>query len=150
MVIRTLNEEDIKTYRESIYELLDICFRLTYETISADVIESKIDGLIQHIKDGRAYTIGAIAENQMIAFLWGYPVTTPAEKVFHIAYIAVGENGRRQGIGKKLMHMAESIAKELGLRNVELMVGSKNEGAISFYEKEDYKPDRIIMRKQVW
>ena len=47
------------------------------------------------------------------------------------------------------MLAAENKAEELGLSHVELIVGSKNEGAIDYYNKEGYESDRLIMRKRV-
>ncbi|SEQ24043.1 Ribosomal protein S18 acetylase RimI [Lachnospiraceae bacterium RM5] len=149
MEIRQLSEKDIRKYRKRVYELLEMCLCLTYTNVRSEVIDSKIDGLIQYINDEKAYTFGAIEENDMIGFLWGYPVSTPFDTVFHVAYIAVSEKGRRQGIGNKLMIEAEKKTMELRIDHVELIVGASNEGSISFYSREGYEPDRLIMRKRV-
>ena len=149
MEIRKLNAKDIQEHKEKVYEYLEMCIRPTYIDASPDVINSKIDGLVQYINDRKAYTFGAIENNEMIGFLWGYPVSTFVETVFHVAYIAVGENGRKQGIGDRLMREAEKKAFELGIAHVELIVGANNKGAVSFYNKEGYEPDRLVMRKRV-
>lgn len=148
MYIRKLKLNDIVEYREDIYELLTICFKHTYKLeISNDVIDKKYIGLINYIESGKAYIFGAIEDEALIGFLWGYPVSTPVETVFHVAYISVIETKRRCGIGQKLITEAEKVCKELGLNQVELIVGAENFSALSFYKQSGYLIDRYCLRK---
>lgn len=134
-------------YRTEIHEYLKMCFQTTYGKSDDVLIHSKIDKLVEFINDGKAYVFGAFVEDAMIGFLWGYPVKGPFETVFHIAYIAVAEQGRKKGIGSKLVSAAEKHAKTLGLYHVELIVSSDNYNALEFYTAMGYEQDRYIMRK---
>lgn len=150
MYIRKLKLNDIVEHQEDIYKLLIICFKNTYKLeISNDVIDKKYIGLINYIESGRAYIFGAIDDEALIGFLWGYPVHTPVETVFHVAYISVVETKRRLGIGQKLMNEAEKLCKELGLNQMELIVGAENSSALSFYKQSGYIIDRYCLRKDL-
>ena len=85
----------------------------------------------------------------MLGFLWGYPIDTPIETVFHIAYISVEERSRGRGIGRQLLEEAEKICKQLGLNHVELIVGKKNYDAIRFYNNCEYNVNQYMLRKLV-
>ena len=52
--------------------------------------------------------------------------------------IAVSASHRNQGIGSQLMDTAESFAKSLGKRRMELEVFGKNTKAIGLYKKRGY------------
>lgn len=150
MYICKLQLNDIIEHEDSICKLLMICFQSTYEKKVLDkVIIEKYAGLKKYIQAGNAYTFGAIEDNSLIGFLWGYPVITPIETVFHVAYISVLESGRRLGIGVKLIEAAEKECRDLGLGRVELIVGAENRVALDFYNHCGYKPDRYYLRKDV-
>lgn len=150
MEIRKLNTNDIITFKDSIYELLTICLQSTYQgEMVESLIDDKYTGLIEYVNEGQAHTFGAIKDASLIGFLWGYPVETPLEKVFHIAYISVLNNGRRMGIGEKLIAEAEKECKRIGLQHVELIVGAENKSAMCFYDYCGYKQDRYYLRKEV-
>lgn len=148
--IRKLQIKDIIEYKDSVHELLKICFQITYdEKVFDEVIDGKYMSLINYMKSGKAYTFGAIKKDSLIGFLWGYPVVTPLEIVFHVAYICVLENGRGFGIGRQLIKEAENECKKLGLNHVELIVGANNISALGFYDHCGYKPVRYYLRKKV-
>lgn len=149
MQIRLMCSQDIKLHRTEVYSLLNSCFQNTYKDSNKTLIDTKIDGLIIYLEEGKAYTLGAFVNNTMIGFLWGYPVTGPFETVFHIAYIAVAKNARRQGIGKILMEKIDCIVKELSLDHIELIVGNNNYDAIEFYNSIGYETNRLVLRKCV-
>mgnify|MGYP002561592077 CR=1 FL=1 len=136
-------------YRTEIHEYLKMCFQTTYGKSDDVLIHSKIDKLVEFINDGKAYVFGAFVEDVMIGFLWGYPVKGPFETVFHIAYIAVAEQGREKGTGSKLVSVAEKHARTHGIHHVELIVGVDNHNALEFYTVMGYGQDRCIMRKRI-
>ena len=150
MRICLLSSNDIKEHHSLIFELLRICFRSTYtDAVSVQLIESKIDNLLEYINRGEAYVFGVFSNNSLQGFLWGYPVKTLFEPVFHVAYIAVKEQGRKQGMGRQLIRAAEKKAEELGINHVELIVGSNNKTALDFYSHCGYETDRYFLRKEV-
>ena len=149
-MIKELNYVDIVENRESIEELLKICFRSTYgRDVKQVVIDEKYNSLAVHVKAENAYVFGCFDEEKLIGFMWGYPVITPFETVFHIAYIALFEYGRRKGIGSKLLYEAEKQAVELGIDRIELIVGATNDKAEEFYKKAGYQTCRNVMAKSI-
>ena len=148
-MIKQLNAQDVIELRDDICNFLEICFMSTFEKADKQLIETKLDGLVKYVKEGKAYLLGAFCEEQMLGFLWGYPVSSPFEIVFHIAYLSVSENGRRRGIGRNLILAAENQANAIGINKVELIVGANNIGALDFYKKMNYETDRIILNKYV-
>lgn len=63
--------------------------------------------------------------------------------------IAVLPQYENHGIGTKLMQEAESWAKTKGIKDLIVLVYDFNKKAISFYEKNDYKPYSIQMKKKI-
>jgi len=56
------------------------------------------------------------------------------ELIAYVQELAVAEGHRSQGVGKQLMEAAEAWARERGADALLLDTGTKNEGAIRFYE----------------
>lgn len=150
MIIRELEEKDIQTYFDDISEHLRNCFVSSYEDIPTDeFLCGKIVQLKEYIGNHSAFVFGAIDKENLIGFLWGYPMTTPLSEVFHVAYISVKENMRGKGIGHKLISEAEQTAEKLGLKVIELITGEKNQSALHFYYETGYSVDRYVMRKHL-
>ena len=152
MEILRLSSNDIVKYKDSVVELLKLCIQYTYETDARSLsgfLDEKYNALINYAETGKAYVFGAVDGGKLTGFLWGYPVETPFETVFHVAYISVLETGRRLGTGQKLLAEAEKQCALLGLKNVELIVGAENASALSFYDHCGYKPCRYYLKKEV-
>lgn len=67
----------------------------------------------------------------------GY-VLPPSAEAYYINNLAVSEESRGQGLGKKLLSYTIDKAKEAGYKFVDLDVTEPNKGAISFYEREGF------------
>lgn len=65
-----------------------------------------------------------------------------------IEEITVHPNYMHQGVGTALMIKAENWAKEQGIKDMTSLVFDFNKNAISFYEKNGYKPYSIKMNKK--
>lgn len=74
----------------------------------------------------------------------GDGVETCIRDILFIDYITVDEKYRRLKIGTKLIDEIKSIARDKRISSVELNVWGFNSGAISFYEKNDMQPKRIV------
>jgi len=83
----------------------------------------------------------AVDEGTMIGFCGGDP--RPSESATWIATIGVDPRYQRRGIGRELLHACEERAK---LPRMKLTVRMSNQGAISLYEKEDYRSVDIWKR----
>lgn len=68
----------------------------------------------------------------------GYP---PSTDLLYINTIIIDKKFQRQGLGKKLIGLAEKIAEKKNFRGICLYVDSENEQALKFYEKLHFKED---------
>ena len=150
MEIRKLSNNDVIKYRVALSKLMELCFASTYEKATKEsLIDEKINSLLIHTENGSAYPLGAFDNDQLMGFVWAYPVSTPVEIVFHVAYIAVSADAQGNGVGRQLLKAVESTAKSIGLSSIELIVGSRNNQAVQFYLGNDFYEDRLIMRKDL-
>lgn len=63
-------------------------------------------------------------------------------------YLAVADNLRHQGLGRKIVHHAEEWLRGQGAAKVELMIRADNEQAKGFYDAADYHTEpRIVMAR---
>lgn len=146
--VKKISISDVDIHKVSIMQLLQDCFEKTFGIkVDQAIIKDKIDSLAYHIVNETAYAYGAFQDNNMIGFVWAYPVSSTFETVLHVAYIAVMKDAQGLGIGSLLLEIVEKTAKEIGLNKIELTVGNSNERAISFYKKNNYEAERIIMKK---
>jgi ribosomal protein S18 acetylase RimI-like enzyme len=73
------------------------------------------------------------------------PIYRPRNYVY-VEELAVLEEHRGQGIGRRLMEAAKVWAMEQDVAHIELDVWEANRNAIAFYEHLDYQPMRRRMR----
>ncbi len=65
----------------------------------------------------------------------------------HIFLLYVAPEHRRRGIGKALVHQAETWARERGDRKIGLQVFLSNQPALNLYQKLGYKTQALSMLK---
>jgi ribosomal protein S18 acetylase RimI-like enzyme len=63
--------------------------------------------------------------------------------------IFVEEKSRGKGIGKMLMEKAESHCREKGFSRVALSVSAANDSAIRLYNRMGFKPEHMILGKEL-
>ena len=80
----------------------------------------------------------AVDEGKMIGFIAGDP--RPSEGFSWIATVGVLPDYRRQGIGRRLLHLCE---EQLPTARVRLSVRISNEEAIQLYRQEGYQTINI-------
>jgi ribosomal protein S18 acetylase RimI-like enzyme len=64
-----------------------------------------------------------------------------------VAFMAVGEEARRSGVGTALLRNAEIEARRLGLPHLSLMVSADNAAARSLYSAAGFVHERMLMTK---
>ena len=72
----------------------------------------------------------------------------PAQRAYTTLYLDdlnVDAAARRLGVGSALLDACRAYGKEMGCYNLTLNVWAFNEGAISFYEKNGFTPQRTIL-----
>ena len=66
-----------------------------------------------------------------------------------VAYMAVEEDARRQGIGRALLNAAETVARERGLPTIAMMVTETNLPALELYHSSGYRTERRLLCKEL-
>lgn len=65
----------------------------------------------------------------------------PTQEVLYLYEIQIDPMVQRNGLGRRIMHLIELIAKEMNMKKVMLTVFKHNESAMRFYERLDYTID---------
>ena len=149
-MIKLLNSEDVEKNRETLKKLLIVCREHGSGVILPDsYYEDKLNGLINYLKENKAYFF-IVQDNDAIAgFLWACEIKRDIGNVFHLLHFAVFEEYQRKGYGKMLMEAAQLQAQNLNLTCIELNVSASNQKAIDFYEKNAFCADHITMIKKL-
>lgn len=102
--------------------------------------EITIDSLNKIVQDDESELL--IAENELgeiVGFMCLIIYTIPSTKKAFIEDVVLSESVRGLGIGKEMVLKAIQIAKERGVRYIELSSNSKRVAANSLYKKLGFK-----------
>lgn len=91
------------------------------------------------LEQNNAFIVAAELDRQLIGYCIVYHVMDEAE----IARIAVGQDARRKGVGKRLLDETCNRCAERNVRRLLLDVRESNEGARTFYTKYGFGMDGI-------
>jgi ribosomal protein S18 acetylase RimI-like enzyme len=89
-----------------------------------------------------------VKDDEVVGLVWLSERSNPDDPIYrsrryvYVEELAVTEGYRGQGIGRRLMQVAEEWARERGVREIELDVWEKNQNAIAFYDRLNYRPVR--------
>jgi ribosomal protein S18 acetylase RimI-like enzyme len=70
--------------------------------------------------------------------------------VLRVLSVGVHPSFRRRGVGRRLMGLAEDVARQFGSHEVRLEVSTKNQGAVAFYEALGYETAGRLSRYYSW
>ena len=153
-IIRLATNEDLSQICDLWYDMLldhknyEIYYRPSYD--SKDQFRSMLSWALTT----RDRFVFVCEENhEVIGFLYGILKSIPP--VFmkgveaHVSDIAVKNEFRSKGYGKKLMDHFQVFAEKEGANVMSLNVHIKNTRAIEFYEKTDWKKQMLVMRKEL-
>lgn len=140
---------------------LEMEFRTTWESLSPeDQQRLRPAEVRQALRDTHELLLArpgnqvVIAEDETgarVGLLWfgsNRNLVTGEEEAW-VYNVSVAEGFQGQGIGRRLMEHAEQLAREAGFRVLGLMVSSHNLRARGLYEKLDFHPTNLLMRKMV-
>ncbi len=68
----------------------------------------------------------------------------------HVGRLGMGVHAawRRRGIGRRMLHSCQALARNAGLEKVELEVYSDNVAAVRLYESFGYRPEGLKVRSR--
>ena len=114
--------------------------RREHRTLLRDGLRSKYHHL---------YTIRESHGGEAVGVLWfraNLDSATPSGFIFDIE---IDESHRRKGYGRQAMQQLEEIAREMGLRQLELHVFAFNDGARTLYDSLGYTVTGLNMAKRL-
>lgn len=141
---------DVDLYKFKILKLLVdtyvINFGISVSEANA-ICLVKVNELYSYIGDEEAIVIGAIKDNELVAFIWLYTHDYFGEKRLHVNQIVVDNDFRGNKIGKYLINEAEKYALQIGINTIDLFVSEINETALKLYNGLGFKTERRYMKK---
>ncbi len=113
-------------------------------------------GMWPHVGEDRAWFEAALRRNRGSAFVWrgdgrvlGTVMAAWDGLRGWIYHLAVTESRRRQGMGAALLAAAEERLRDMGVKQINLMVYEGNGGAETFYAKCGYERSPVkVLRKR--
>lgn len=144
-----LNREQCLKYKERLtsfyYSNVKSCSFM--DSFTYKDAEQKINGMIEHVSDGSAMVYGVFDDEDLIGYAWAYEHPFREEIRVYVNEIHVEEAYRNRGIGKQLLSVVESLAKERGYKALYIHAEGNNDGAIRLYQNEGYAIERVQLRK---
>ena len=95
------------------------------------------------------YTIRESESGEAVGVLWFRANLDSAAASGFIFDIEIREPHRRKGYGRQAMQQLEEIAREMGLRQLELHVFAFNDGARTLYDSLGYTVTGLNMAKRL-
>lgn len=127
-----IDKQEFNKYRDDIYE----CFlHLKSNKRKAKQLTKKMQSFID---DGTAIVYGAILNNKLISFIWGYEIK---DSTIHVNYFSTNKAYRGIGAGTKLLD------KYIDANQKYELIVEKNNPAIKLYEKYGFKKKQFLDNK---
>lgn len=152
--IKTLRNQEINDNKIILKTFL---YELIAPYINKNAIQ-EIDRIYNNMneftKDNTAIIIGALDDNRLIGFVWGY-IKKENIKIAHVNYFFIKDNYRSQGIGEILIKKLQEKLSLINVKEIELLVDIVNERAIKFYTKQGFsikekKEKKLKLVKQIY
>lgn len=124
-MVETLKKKDIKSYINFIKETFD------YEA-SIDMVEKLMrKHKVLVIKDN-SNIIASVVVEEHIEYIKN-------EKYYHLSYLGVLKEYRKNGYASKLLEKVEEMVKENKINYIEITSGNQRLSALDFYKNKNFK-----------
>lgn len=146
-----LGVEDVRHYKPTLIEMLRQSFEKSFPEgkFEPSSFQARVESLIGYVEQSKAVVFGSVVDNRLVGFIWFFEKGT-LERSVHINHFVVHENYRGLGIGRQLLKEVEKYAKDRGIHEIELLVTKQNDGAVTFYEKNNFEVERLVMKKRLF
>lgn len=120
----------IRYYQENDYRLL---IKLLEKEYGSQIDQATLEK--EYVSNKRSIIIAVSDEDLLVGctFLEIQEDFVRPSKVLYVTYVAVDENYRKHGIGRKIFERVENIAKENTCSSIELTSADFRTGAHAFY-----------------
>lgn len=104
---------------------------------------------LAHTNEG--YTLVALQSEDTILAVMGYRFITDFIRGTHLYIddLVSTESMRSQGLGEKLLHHAEDLARKAHCKSLRLCTGTDNDGGIRFYERLGWRKRAYAYTKKI-
>ncbi len=85
------------------------------------------------------FSLGIYENNYLVSFMLGDLIFIEKDSEYEILVLYVKKSKRRRGLASKLLNYLENQKKHLNLKKIYLEVSKKNNKAIFFYNKKNFK-----------
>lgn len=144
-----MNQADFPRWQLAISQLLFDSMKINFPGYKIDdgYCAAKCAEMDTYLRENKAVIYLAVSDGTLLGWIWLHEIRRVGKKRLHIAEIAVASSARRNGIGTRLLQVAESYAKSHGYAEMDLLVTESNSDAVRFYEKANYVSERRLMKK---
>ncbi|MBQ7895402.1 MAG: GNAT family N-acetyltransferase [Oscillospiraceae bacterium] len=151
MEVRLLSLDEIKQFRQAIIELLLDNMRINLPQLEnkEEAAEKHYENLLEYLGGDTVIFLGAVENNELAGLLWAYRKPFLNEVRVHLRDIIVSDVFRGKGVGKLLENKLTEIMKSEGIKTIELMAMTHNQGARNFYSRLGYTETRVFMEKTI-
>lgn len=148
--IKQLEMKEIISFEKELKELLILVLRdngsaTEIRELSADYYKN----MLKFSEDGSAIILGAIIDQKLVGFLWGYEIRFLQEKRIHVSFISIYPENQGKRVGTELLNAIRCIAEEREINAIEVLCAKENETAFHYYMKNGFEIDRYKMVKKV-
>lgn len=142
---------NLDNYKKEIEYMLKECFVINFvnQDINDSYVKNKVDMLQKYINEGKAYCLGIVDNNNLLAFVWCCKVYNLCEERVHINQVIVNSQYQQQGLGKLLIKRVEEYAKNEQIDVIELMATAENKNANEFYGNLGFTVERYKYIKRI-
>lgn len=151
MTVCSLSAEMLLKRKPDVIALIRETMRYNFpcSMIEDGYYEQTVNSLAEYLKQGKATVFAAIDAGVLCGWLWCHEIDRMGSKRLHIASFAVKESTRKKGVGQQLMQQAQDYARDKGYAALDLLVTASNATAVSFYEKQGFQTERLLLRKDL-
>ncbi|MHB9782772.1 N-acetyltransferase family protein [Streptococcus sp. 10F2] len=152
MSIRLAKPNDIPAILNLLEEILAVHHKGRPDIFKASGSKYNQEQLAEILEDPKQFLFVYEQDNQILGHLFCQiqeaqsSVLNPIKTLF-IDDLCVSHTARGQGIGEKFIAFAKAYAKEHGCYNLTLDVWADNDGAVRFYERLGFQPQKIRMEE---
>ena len=148
MEIIDLKNHDIEIYHDKMVDLLQQSFKQSFpnKTIEIQEFDNRLKKLKEYLAEGKTKVFSVIEEDSLCGFIWFF---IKDSNTIHINHFSINKDARGNGIGRKLIEAVEKFAFENQIDEIELLVTMSNDEAIGFYKKNNFKTERLVMKKRL-
>lgn len=146
--IRNLTVEEVSSYKLQLVDWFCDAYALNFPKLIFGKIEgeNRYQALFNYLQSGQGNVLGLLQNDNLLGFLWYFK--TPTNRL-HVNEIIISPAHRSSGYGKILLEELLAIGRDEGISQVELFVTCTNQVAVNFYEKYDFRAERMLMVKNI-